>query len=35
LGTAIAHFRLSRLEDSAARALAESPGLVVKLVSSR
>src|SRR5437899_12105066 len=30
LGTAIAHFRLSRLEDSVARTLAESAGLVVK-----
>jgi hypothetical protein len=28
-GTAIAHFRLSRLEDSVARTLAESAGLVV------
>jgi hypothetical protein len=30
LGTTIAHFRLSRLEDSVARTLAESAGLVVK-----
>src|SRR5438067_5298018 len=32
MGTTATHFRLSRLKDSAARALAEAPGLVMKCV---